>query len=277
MSSQKPIRIIRANQPLSDWLKRLWQRRETLWFFVWKDLKVQYQKPIFGLLWSVFQPLVYFAVILSVISFSGRITSETQIPFELFLLCGLAIWNFTTSAILGAMNSMQSNAGLVTKASFPRLYLILSPFIKSIFDLGIVLLIVLVAAILMHVHISVFLPLHLLLALFLIFPVSLGLACISASLIVWNRHFRHVIPILLYAMLFALPIFYSMDEIMNKWLQMAYSFNPIAGAMEVLRSGFSSATLHLNQLLLWGISSIIFVLIGMILFRRMEKTLTDEV
>ncbi len=276
MPSQKRIRVIRAHQPFSDWLKRLWQRRETLWFFVWKDLKVQYQQPIFGLLWSVFQPLVYFAVILSVIRFSGRTTTETQMPFELYLLCGLAIWNFTTSVILGGMNSMQSNAGLVTKASFPRLYLILSPLIKSLFDLGIVLVLVLVATILLKAHISILLPVFILIALSLIVPASFGLACISATLVVWNRHFRHAIPILLYAMIFVLPIFYSMNEIDNNWLHILYSFNPIAGAMDVLRNSFNSTNPSLNQLIFWSIFSALFAVIGVGLFRDLERTLADE-
>lgn len=277
MSRQKPIRVIRANQPFSDWLKRLWLRRETLWFFVWKDLKVQYQKPVFGLLWSVFQPLVYFAVILSVIRCSGRTTSETEMPFELYLLCGLAIWNFTTSVILGGLNSMQSNAGLVTKASFPRLYLVLSPLIKSLFDLGIVLIIVLGAAVLLNTSISFLFPVYLLHSLLLILPISFGLACIASSLTVWNRHFRHAIPILLYAMIFVLPIFYSMNGIENKWLRFFYHFNPIAGAMEVLRSGFNPFLWDLNPMLVWSISSIAILIIGTFLFRRMERTLADEV
>jgi lipopolysaccharide transport system permease protein len=277
MPFQKPIRVIRAKQPFSDWLKRLWQRRETLWFFVWKDLKVQYQQPIFGLLWSVFQPLIYFAVILSVIRFSGRTTSEMLMPFELYLLCGLAIWNFTTSVILGGMNSIQSNAGLVTKASFPRLYLILSPLIKSLFDLAIVLAIVLIAAISMKVQIPLLFPVHLLLSILLILPVSFGFACISATLIVWNRHFRHAIPILLYATIFVLPIFYSMDKIENQWLRFFYHFNPIAGAMEVLRNGFNPFIWNLNPMLLWSISSIVVLIVGTFFFRRMERTLADEI
>ena len=277
MASTKPIRVISANQSFTDWLSRIWQRRETLWFFVWKDLKVQYQKPVFGLLWSVFQPLIYFAVILSVIRFSGRNSSETQIPFELYLLCGLAIWNFTTSVILGSINSMQSNAGLVTKASFPRLYLILSPLVKSIFDLSVVLIIVIIAALMLKVQLSLLLPFYLIVSLLLILPVSFGLACISLALVVWNRHFRHAIPILLYAMIFVLPIFYSTDEIGNGQLQLFYRFNPIAGAMDVLRSNFSSANFSLNQLLFWSLTSACFAAIGIVLFRRMERTLADEV
>ncbi|MCF8463913.1 MAG: ABC transporter permease [Flavobacteriales bacterium] len=277
MPSQKPIRVIRAKQPLSIWIKQLWQRRETLWFFVWKDLKVQYQKPIFGLLWSVFQPLIYFAVILSVIRFSGRTTSETQLPFELYLLCGLAIWNFTTSVILGGINSMQSNAGLITKASFPRLYLILSPLIKSMFDLVIVLAIIVVTAMAMQVQIPLLFPVYLFLSILLVLPVSFGFACISAAFIVWNRHFRHAVPILLYATLFVLPIFYSMDKIENQWLRFFYHFNPIAGAMEVLRNGFNPFYWNLNPMLAWSASSIFVLIVGTFFFRRTEQTLADKI
>ena len=172
---------------------------------------------------------------------------------------------------------MQSNAGLVTKASFPRLYLVLSPLIKSLFDLGIVLIIVLGAAVLLNTSISFLFPIYLLHSLLLILPISFGLACIASSLTVWNRHFRHAIPILLYAMIFVLPIFYSMNGIENKWLRFFYHFNPIAGAMEVLRSGFNPFLWDLNPMLLWSISSIAILIIGTFLFRRMERTLADEV
>jgi ABC-type polysaccharide/polyol phosphate export permease len=156
------------------------------------------------------------------------------------------------------------------------LFLILSPLIKSIFDFGIVLAIVGIAAIVLNAEISALLPFSLLISIALIIPVSFGLACISATLVVWNRHFRHAIPILLYATIFVLPIFYSMDKIDNKWLRFFYHFNPIAGAMEVLRNGFNPNAFDLNPMLLWSVSSVFVLIIGIMFFRKMERTLADE-
>jgi len=68
-----------------------------------------------------------------------------------------------------------------------------------------------------------------------------------------------------------------MGGIENKWLRFFYHFNPIAGAMEVLRSGFNPFLWNLNPMLLWSISSITILIIGTFLFRRMERTLPDEI
>ncbi|MBI1286895.1 MAG: hypothetical protein GC178_04885 [Flavobacteriales bacterium] len=276
MSAAKPIRHIRSKQSFSDWLRQLIERRETLWFFIWKDLKVQYQKPVFGLLWSVFQPLVYFGIILSVMRFSGRTSSISEMSFSLYLISGLAIWNFTTSSILGAVNSIQSNAGIISKSFFPRFYLILAPVLKSTFDFLIMLLIVLGFEIYFQQP-FVFENLGFVMtSVFIAMTTALGWSAIAASLVVANRHIRHAIPVLLYAMIFALPVFYSMQEIGNPTLQTAYHFNPIAGAMDLLRSGFGSG-ITLQPMVSWLLQSVIWLALGIILFRRTERTLADNV
>jgi len=276
MSAAKPIRYIRPKQSFSDWLRQLSERRETLWFFIWKDLKVQYQKPVFGLLWSVFQPLVYFGIILSVMQFSGRNSNFPEMPFSLYLISGLAIWNFTTSSILGAVNSIQSNAGIISKSFFPRFYLILAPVLKSTFDFIIMLLIVLGFTVYFQQTFIISNLGFVLISLVIAMTMALGCSAIAASLVVANLHIRHAIPVLLYAMIFALPVFYSIQEIGNPMLQTAYQFNPIAGAMDMLRSGFGSE-ISLNLMLSWLLQSLIWLALGIILFRRTERTLADNV
>lgn len=276
MAKVKPIRYIRPKQSLSDWLRQLTERRETLWFFIWKDLKVQYQKPVFGLLWSVFQPLVYFGIILSVMRFSGRAAIISDMPFPLYLISGLAIWNFTTSSILGAVNSIQSNAGIISKSFFPRFYLILSPVLKSSLDFIIMLVVVLGFAYYFKQPFAFGNLGFVLISVFIAIITALGFSSIAASLVVANRHLRHAIPVLLYAMIFALPIFYSVQEIGNPILQTAYQLNPIAGAMDMLRCGFGTE-FSVQLMLSWLLQSVIWLGLGIILFRRTERTLADNV
>jgi ABC-type polysaccharide/polyol phosphate export permease len=276
MSAAKPIRYIRASQPFSDWLKQLVEWRETLWFFIWKDLKVQYQKPVFGLLWSVFQPLVYFGIILTVTKFSGRSSSISALPFSLYLIIGLAIWNFTTSSILGAVNSIQSNSGIISKSFFPRFYLILSPVLRSTFDFIIMLLIVFGSVVYFQQPLVISKLGFMLISLVITMTTALGCSAIAASLVVANRHIRHAIPVLLYAMIFALPVFYSMHDIGNPLLQSMYQFNPIAGAMDLLRSSFGMEV-SMQLMFSWLLQSVIWLASGIILFRRTERTLADNV
>ncbi|MDP6907971.1 MAG: ABC transporter permease [Flavobacteriales bacterium] len=276
-TEQKSVRIISPDQPFTEWVKQLVERHETLWFFIWKDLKVQYNRPLFGFLWSIFQPLVYFGIILAIMDFTGRTGTDTSIPFPVYLICGLAIWNFATASILGAMNSIQSNAGIISKSSFPRFYLILAPLLKAGMDLMIVLLIVLVIALFYGVSI----PLHavysfpIMLTILLISAV--GLASIVATMVILNQQIRHAIPVLLYAGIFILPIFYSMETIGNNWLQRFYQINPIAGSMECLRASLGDTFPSMQNTLYWVLSAVVLCVIGIIFFRRIEKSLADKV
>jgi ABC-type polysaccharide/polyol phosphate export permease len=275
MPSSRPIRHISPKQPFSEWSEQLYARRETLWFFIWKDLKVQYRKPIFGLAWSVFQPLVYFGVILMVMQVSGRSATETTLPFSLYLISGLAIWNFVTSVVLGSVNSVQSNAGIISKASFPRFYLVLSPVLKGLLDLSIMLLLTFGIALLLGQSIEldmvIFLPAAISLSVF----TCLGWSAIAASIVVRIPQARHAIPIIMYAMLFTLPVFYDVSETSSETLSIIYRANPIAGAIDVFRIGFGAEPASISELTIWFGQSIIWMVIGVWSFRITERKLAD--
>lgn len=277
MASSRPIRHIRPNQPFSEWAKQLVERRETLWFFVWKDLKVQYRQPILGLAWSVFQPLVYFGIIISVMSVAGRSNAELSIPFSLYLISGLTIWNFITSTVLGSINSIQSNAGIVSKAFFPRFYLVLSPIIKGLADLLIMLAIMFGVAASLGQPIDSVMLINLPLAALIACCTCLGWSAIAASLVVRMPQIRHAIPIVMYAMLFALPVFYDLRAIDSQPLTTAYNLNPIAGAMDLFRTGFGALPVLQFQVMAWLGQSLTWLIFGTLFFRSTERKLADLV
>jgi lipopolysaccharide transport system permease protein len=47
-------------EPTKGWawpkLRELWDYRELLFFFVWRDIKVRYKQTILGALWAIIQP-----------------------------------------------------------------------------------------------------------------------------------------------------------------------------------------------------------------------------
>ena len=276
MNLGKSVRQISANQPLSDWIRQVIDRRETLWFFVWRDLKVQYQQPIFGLLWSVFQPLVYFGVILLLRSTTTSMT-ESEMPFELYLISGLVFWNFTTSAVNGAIQSIQSNAGLISKSYFPKFYLILAPLLKSTLDLFVMFLIVLAFSFYLEQPLNGSALLFIPLALIMLWSMVLGCSAIAASAVVHNRHVRHAIPVLLYALIFALPVFYPMGKMNHEALNFLYMANPIAGAMDCFRTAFGGQVPAASSIGSWAVQAVIWLCIGIVAFRMTEKTLADKV
>src|SRR6266849_4623526 len=53
-------------EPPHGWLElrlhEVWQYRELLYFFVWRDVKVRYKQTVIGIVWVVLQPLMTMGV-----------------------------------------------------------------------------------------------------------------------------------------------------------------------------------------------------------------------
>ena len=59
------IPIVRIEPPrgwLNLRLAELWEYRELLYFFVWRDIKVRYKQTVIGVAWVILQPLMTMGV-----------------------------------------------------------------------------------------------------------------------------------------------------------------------------------------------------------------------
>ena len=93
--------------------------RELIRNLVIRDLKVRYRNSIFGFAWSLLNPL-FLMIVLSVV-FTLVFERATPVEnFPAFLIVGLIAWNFTSSSLSRAVNSVIENNQLVNKVFFPR-------------------------------------------------------------------------------------------------------------------------------------------------------------
>src|SRR5258708_12356971 len=119
------VRITRV-QRSKGWLlpnvREVWAFRELLWFFVWRDVKVRYKQTFLGASWAILQPLVGM-VIFSVIFGSWVGIPSQGIPYPLFVVSGLLLWNYFSSSLTLTTNSFVPNSHLLSKLSFPRLFI----------------------------------------------------------------------------------------------------------------------------------------------------------
>ena len=83
-----------------------------------RDLRARYKGTIFGVAWSLANPLLLMAIYVLVFSLLWKVTSIDHYP--LFLLCGLCVWIFVSSSLTGAARSMIDYAELIKKVRFPR-------------------------------------------------------------------------------------------------------------------------------------------------------------
>ena len=84
-----------------------------------------------GRLWSFINPLAtvaVFALIFGVV-FRGSVEPGRYSGIDSFALwigIGVICWNFLSAGVINGMNSLVSNAGLLTKVYFPRQVLVYS-------------------------------------------------------------------------------------------------------------------------------------------------------
>src|SRR5580692_9568779 len=95
--SQTPSDYHLRIEPSRGWvslrLKDLWEYRELLYFFVWRDIKVRYKQTALGAAWAVIQP-VFTMLIFSL--FFGKLAKVPSdgIPYPLFAYAALVPWTF---------------------------------------------------------------------------------------------------------------------------------------------------------------------------------------
>src|ERR1039457_7174971 len=127
-------------QPSKGWvalqLKDLWEYRELLYFFIWRDIKVRYKQTALGAAWAVIQPL-FTMLIFSL--FFGRLAKVPSdgIPYPLFAFTALVPWTFFAQGLSQSADSLVGSGNLIKKVYFPRLAIPLSTVSSGLVDFSI--------------------------------------------------------------------------------------------------------------------------------------------
>jgi len=256
-------------------LGELWEYRELLYFFIWRDVKVRYKQTALGVSWAILQPF-FTMVIFSL--FFGRLAKVPSdgVPYPIFAYAGLLPWTFFAHGVTMSANSVVSNANLVKKVYFPRMAIPIAAVLAGLADL-LPAFIVLVGMMFYYGIYPgaqiVWLPLFVLLALVAALGVGIGLAAINVHF----RDVRHTVPFLVQSWLFLTPIAYPSSLLPEHW-RTVYALNPMVGVVE----GFRWALLDTEPApgAIVGVSAsaaLALLLLSALYFRRLEKTFADVV
>ncbi|MBK8900848.1 MAG: ABC transporter permease [Anaerolineaceae bacterium] len=256
-------------------LGELWEYRELVVFFVWRDIKVRYKQTIMGASWAIIQP-IFTMVVFSL--FFGRLAQvpSDDLPYPIFSYAALVPWTFFANALTQASNSLVAGANMLKKIYFPRLSLPIATVLAGIVDFILAFLVLLLMMFYYGITPTVnalWLPLFLLLAL----VTSLGVGLWFSAMNVQFRDVRYTVPFLTQAWLFATPIAYPSSLLSEPW-RTIYGLNPMAGVVE----GFRWALLGTDtapgpMIIASSFVALALLISGIVYFRRMEKTFADVV
>ena len=205
--------------------------RELVRNLVARDLKVRYRNSVLGFIWCLLNPLF----MMGVFTFVFSILLRSTIPnFPVFVLVGILAWNFHTTAMMGAVDSVVKNATLVMKVYFPREVLPISVVLANGVNFLLALIALFAMIIAFRVHLSyslIFLPL-----IFLVQVIfASGLALILASVTVFYRDVGIIMDTVLTAWFFLTPVFYRLEDVFPTYTRLVYIANPMASIISAYR------------------------------------------
>ncbi len=250
----------------------LWLYRDLFLSFLERDIKLRYKQTALGVLWVIVQPLLT-AGLFNLIF--GRLLKVPglQLPPSLFYLSATVPWVCFTQALTGAAASMEANAGLISKAYFPRVVVPGAAVIGTLPDflIGFGLLNA-VALLLGHWNwmlLAVMPPL-----LLAQFATAAGLGLFLTALNAQYRDFKYVVPFIVQFGLFITPIIFPLS-LLPRWVVLAQWFNPMAGVIGVYRWSLGDAAPDAALLAANAIGALLYLGGGLLFFRWREAKLAD--
>jgi lipopolysaccharide transport system permease protein len=274
-AQQPPIVLLR---PASGWglgLAELWSRRELIYFFAWRDLKIRYKQTALGAFWAVLQPLVTMLVF-SV--FFGRLAKvpSSGLPYPVFTLAALVPWGFFSNSVSQAATSLVTNASLLTKIYFPRLAAPIASVLGCVVDFVVALVLFVIVAAFYGIHLgprALWTPAFFLLAATAAVGVGTWLAAINVEF----RDVKYALPFVMQVWLLATPIAYPSTLIHGAWANV-YALNPMVGVIDGFRWALLGANLPLAQPMLTSTAAALALLVsGVLYFRRRERVFSDVI
>ena len=263
--------------PIGRWplprLREVAGSLDLLGFFVWRDVKARYSQTLFGVGWAVLQPVATMLVFWVV--FGRLIGVESHgIPYPLFCLAGLIVWNLFSHGMTNAAGSVVAHQDQITKIYFARLIIPLAAIgvVMVDFLIGVALLVGLLLweGVQIGPHI-LFAPLFVVMAA----AVAIGVGAALGALNVLYRDIRHLVGFLAQIWLFATPVAYPASLIPERWQWLA-GLNPMAGIVEGFRWTVLGTPLPAPGLLWLSLVTSLAVLAGgVLLFSAIEDKFAD--
>jgi homopolymeric O-antigen transport system permease protein len=271
--------IVTRITPVRGWtslrLGELWEYRELLYFFTWRDLKVRYKQTVLGVLWAILQPLLLMLVFTLFFGRLARMPSD-GVPYPLFAYCGLVLWTFLATGVTQASNSLVQNASLVTKVYFPRMMVPLGAVLAGLVDTVVSLVALLVLMGWYGVRPTprlAWVPLLVLLALITAAGVGLWLSALNVQF----RDVRYAVPFAVQLWFFLTPVVYPASLLPERW-RVLYALNPMTSVVEGMRWALAGAPGPEGTMVVVSAAVAGALLIGGALhFRRLERTFADTV
>ena len=238
-----------------------------------KDINEKYKGSILGLLWTFINPLSLTLLYYFIFPY---ILKSKQDNYTTFLLIGILSWNYFSRGILNSTKSITVNRDLLKKVYFPKIILPLTISISELINYLISILIIFIFIVFNNIGFSI----HILIFPFIIliqFILILGISLITSSINVFFRDVEYICEFILKLLYYVTPVFYATDLLKGTYLDNLINLNPMTIIINSYRDILINHVCpNFISLFLVLIFSLFILLIGILIFKKLENRFVEE-
>ncbi|MCW3111219.1 MAG: Transport permease protein [Segetibacter sp.] len=274
------LKIRPQDNMLNLHLKDVWAYRDLLWLLVRRDFVSFYKQTILGPLWFFVQPLLTTIMFTFVFGRMAGISTD-GLPPALFYMAGITAWNYFADCLTKTSTVFKDNANIFGKVYFPRLIMPLSIVVSNLVRFAVqFLLFLLVMAFYAFkgAHFQPTLAIGLFpLVVVLMAAMGLGAGMIISAMTTKYRDLAFLLTFGIQLLMYATTVIYPLSAASDqyRWLIAA---NPMTPLIETFRYGFlGKGSFSWGYLGYASAVTIILLLLGIVIFNKVEKNFVDTV
>lgn len=243
-----------------------------------RDFREKYKGSVLGMLWSVLVPLfmmvMYTYVFSEIFHPAWGEQPGSKYEYALVIFCGLSAFNMFSEVMTKSCSIVMGNVNYVKKVIFPLELLPLTVTITAFANCLISYGILLVGNLLLN-HTIYITSLELILQFIPLFLSCLGTAYALSALAVYFKDIVNAISILVMILMYASPIFYSL-ETAPKQFQVLAAVNPLASVIENARRAclYGEHMVLGSYMISLGVA-VVILLLGYLIFNRLKDGFAD--
>jgi ABC-type polysaccharide/polyol phosphate export permease len=257
-------------------LRELWAFRSLIRALAERDLRVRYKQAFLGMAWALFTPIVLMLAFTLVFTKFGHVATN-GVPYPLFSYIALIPWSFFSASVLTGGMSLTNSVPLLNKLYCPREVFPLGAIAVAAAD-ALVSTLVLAALFPIEHYTPKLETFYAPIMILILLVFTLGVTLLITATVVYMRDLRIALPLIIQLALFVTPVAYGAGTVASTRAGLiTFSIlNPLVPVMDGLRR-----TVLLGQSPEWAStiagagSATVVLMIGFVLFKRLETGLAD--
>lgn len=280
LSEEQWDHIIESKSSLFDLrLKEVWNYKDLLVLFIRRDFVTVYKQTILGPLWFFIQPILTTITFTIIFGNVAKLSTDGA-PKLAFYMAGITLWNYFSTCLTAVAGVFNTNAGIFGKVYFPRLIMPLTIVLSNLMKFGVQFLMFIIFVVYFYFTGQIkpnnwilFTPIIVLLMAI----ISMGIGLILSSMMTKYKDLNQLISFGVQLAMYATPVIYPSSSVPNNF-KMILQLNPLNGLFDYMRYAYLGVgDFGLNSLIYPCIFAIFILIIGVVVFNKVQKSFMDTV